>query len=92
MLDKRASKLAVYDFINDRFRSIKQDGVIQRMSTENWFQILLPIARFYAFSAYWSGFSSFASLFHFMLKSEIIKFSIFVTGSVMKNYNASILY
>ena len=53
MKDDRVSPLVKYDFINDRLRSVKQDGVIQRLPFEDWFRILPSIVRFYAFSAYW---------------------------------------
>lgn len=52
--DDRVPKLTVYDFINDRLRSVKQDGIVQRMSSVDWFKLLPPIIRFYSYSAYWS--------------------------------------
>lgn len=51
--DDRVSKTTVYDFINDRLRSVKQDGIVQRMCSVDWFKLLPPIIRFYSYSAYW---------------------------------------
>ncbi|XP_065217397.1 germinal-center associated nuclear protein [Planococcus citri] len=50
--DDRVSKIALYNFIDDRLRSIKQDGIVQRLAPETWFQVLVPIVHFYVYSAY----------------------------------------
>uniref|UniRef100_A0A2H8TUE0 MCM3-associated protein n=1 Tax=Melanaphis sacchari TaxID=742174 RepID=A0A2H8TUE0_9HEMI len=42
----------VYDFINDRLNSIKQDATIQEVSNQEWMAILPPMIRFYAYASY----------------------------------------
>lgn len=42
----------IYDFIDDRLNSIKQDATIQEVSNQEWMAILPPIIRFHAFAAY----------------------------------------
>ncbi|GJQ74081.1 hypothetical protein Trydic_g19003 [Trypoxylus dichotomus] len=42
----------VYDFITDRLLAVRQDMVIQRLSTLHYINLLEPIIRFYAYSAY----------------------------------------
>ncbi|XP_026815338.1 germinal-center associated nuclear protein-like [Rhopalosiphum maidis] len=42
----------VYDFIDDRLNSIKQDATIQEVSDQDWMAILPPIIRFHAYAAY----------------------------------------
>jgi len=42
----------IYDFIDDRLNSIKQDATIQEVSNQEWMAILPPIIRFRAYAAY----------------------------------------
>jgi len=42
----------IYDFIDDRLNSIKQDATIQEVTNQEWMAILPPIIRFHAFAAY----------------------------------------
>ncbi|XP_022179845.1 germinal-center associated nuclear protein-like [Myzus persicae] len=42
----------VYDFIDDRLNSIRQDATIQAVSNQDWITILPPIIRFHAYAAY----------------------------------------
>jgi len=42
----------VYDFIDDRLNSIRQDATIQVVSNPDWMVILPPIIRFHAYAAY----------------------------------------
>lgn len=42
----------VYDFIDDRLNSVRQDATIQAVSNQDWMAILPPIIRFHAFAAY----------------------------------------
>ncbi|XP_015364660.1 PREDICTED: SAC3 domain-containing protein 1-like isoform X2 [Diuraphis noxia] len=42
----------VYDFIDDRLNSVRQDATIQAVSNQDWMAILAPIIRFHAFAAY----------------------------------------
>lgn len=42
----------IYDFIDDRLNSIKQDATIQEVSNQEWMAILPPIIRFHAYAAY----------------------------------------
>ncbi|XP_060867411.1 SAC3 domain-containing protein 1-like isoform X2 [Metopolophium dirhodum] len=42
----------VYDFIDDRLNSIRQDATIQAVSNQDWMAILPPIIRFHAYAAY----------------------------------------
>ncbi|XP_050539433.1 germinal-center associated nuclear protein-like isoform X2 [Daktulosphaira vitifoliae] len=46
------SFIQIYDFINDRLQSVRQDATIQQVSDIEWLIILPPIVRFYAYSAY----------------------------------------
>lgn len=45
----------IYEFIDDRLKSVKQDLFIQQPASEQCFSILEPIVRFYAYSAYRLG-------------------------------------
>jgi len=42
----------VYDFIDDRLNSVRQDATIQAVSNQDWMAILPPIIRFHAYAAY----------------------------------------
>lgn len=42
----------IYDFIDDRLNSIRQDATIQSVSNQDWMAILPPIIRFHAYAAY----------------------------------------
>ncbi|CAI6350823.1 unnamed protein product [Macrosiphum euphorbiae] len=42
----------IYDFIDDRLNSIRQDATIQAVSNQDWMAILPPIIRFHAYAAY----------------------------------------
>ena len=42
----------VYDFVDDRLNSIRQDATIQAVDNQDWMAILPPIIRFHAYAAY----------------------------------------
>ncbi|XP_047505335.1 germinal-center associated nuclear protein [Pieris napi] len=44
--------IVIYDFINDRLRSVRQDMTIQRLLPEQCVELLEPIIRFHVYFAY----------------------------------------